>query len=199
MLIIKLVDSISRDVPDLHNICNTLPGKVLTFLYYMALIFDYLTTPRTSFKPINQGVQEWPNLHRFSFDSLNSILPGPLILIAMYCICSNISPGFYFLPCSGDPASKQDRCLYNICNQETVAHYLQFLWTFQLSPQLRNIEKPGLQMTTVHKHLLRPHGLVTMPLCNPKYTLNCHTHSLHPAFIQDLAFIDSRAWNTPSF
>ena len=29
-----------------------------------------------------------------------------------YRICSNISPDFYFLPCSGDPASKQDRPLF---------------------------------------------------------------------------------------
>ena len=30
----------------------------------------------------------------------------------MYRICLNISPGFYFLPGSGDPASKRDRPLF---------------------------------------------------------------------------------------
>ena len=43
--------------------------------------------------------------------SLEKILSMNFSPVLIYCICSNISPGFYFLPGSGDPASKRDRPL----------------------------------------------------------------------------------------
>ena len=46
-----------------------------------------------------------------------------------YRICLNISPGFYFFPGSGDPASKRDRPLFGTGIYKIRDYTLSFRWT----------------------------------------------------------------------
>ena len=90
-------------------------------------------------------------------------------LVSIHRICLNISPGFYFLPGSGNPASKRDQPYLGPASIKYLLvptirstrkwpykpHNRQFPWTFQPSPQLRNVEKAGLQIATTHEHSLQ--------------------------------------------
>ena len=69
-------------------------------------------------------------------------------------------------------------------------HHWQY--PFQLSFQPRNVEKPLLTGKKNMQSLVLPHGRLATPLHNVKHY--CHAHSWHPAFIQDPACIDFRAW-----
>ena len=135
----------------------------------------------------------------------------------IYRICSNISPGFYFLPGPLETQRQNETGLYSglasikylpVPTTRSTRkwpykpHNWQFPWMFRPSAwflQLRNVEKAGLQIATVHEHSLRPRKRLATPLCNVKYVLNCHAHSWHPAFIWDPAFIDLRAQYNASF
>ena len=88
----------------------------------------------------------------------------------MYHICLNIRPGFNFLPGSGDPASNKtgfysgpafikilisasaNRQKYK--KRIILNSPLAVSFDFQLFPQLRNVEKPGLQVAKMHVYLL---------------------------------------------
>ena len=71
----------------------------------------------------------------------------------------------------------------------------QFPWTFQPSPQLRNVEKAGLQIAAMREHSLRPRGWLATPLHNVWYTFNCHAHSWHPGIYWLESLVYSRLLN----
>ena len=45
--------------------------------------------------------------------------------VIIYRICLNISPGFYFLPGSGDPASKRDQPLFGTGIYKIICQFQQ--------------------------------------------------------------------------